>query len=57
MRNVSDESCRENQKAHFVLNIFFWKILPIMRKCGKNLYSRTGHRWQYGACALQAVYL
>ena len=23
MRNVSDESCRENQKAHFTFNFFF----------------------------------
>ena len=23
----------------------------------KILYSRTGHRWKYGACALHAGYL
>jgi len=22
----------------------------------KNIYSRTGHRWQYGACTLHAGY-
>jgi hypothetical protein len=38
-------------------NNFLSNIVPFMRKCGKILYSRAGHRWQYGAYALQAVYL
>ena len=28
-----------------------------MRQCGKVLYSRAGHRWQYGASALHAGYV
>jgi len=31
MRNVSDKSCRENQKTHFVFSIFFSTIVPLMR--------------------------
>jgi hypothetical protein len=48
MRNASDKSCTENQNAHFAFSNFcaFREIM------WKNLVSRTGHRWQYGACAL-----
>jgi hypothetical protein len=31
MRNVLDSSSRENQNTHFILNIFFSKIVPFMR--------------------------
>jgi len=31
MRNVSDESCRENQNTHLVLSNFFRKILQFIR--------------------------
>ena len=31
MRNVSDESCRENQNTHFVFSNCFSKIVPFMR--------------------------
>jgi hypothetical protein len=34
MRNVSDRSCRENKKTHFMFNNIFLKVLPFMRKCG-----------------------
>ena len=27
-----------------------------MRKCGRMLHSRTGHRQQYGLCAFHAAY-
>jgi len=37
MRNVSDKSCRENRKTHFVFSNYFSKIVPFMRKCGKIL--------------------
>jgi len=41
MRNVSDKSCRENQNTHLTPNnllfLFFSKIVPFMRKCGKIL--------------------
>ena len=40
-------------KKHILSSvIFFSKIVSFMRIRGKILYSRTGHRWQYGACAL-----
>jgi hypothetical protein len=57
-RNVPDKRCRENQNTYFVFsNCFFSsKIMPFMRKCGKILYSRIGHRWLYGACALHDEY-
>jgi len=35
-------------------NPLFSTIVTFMRKCRKILYSRTGHRGQYGACALHA---
>jgi len=51
MRNVSHKSFRGNQNTHSVFNNFFYKIMPFMTWCGKVWYSRTGHRWQHGACA------
>jgi len=46
MRNVSDKSCRDNQKTVFVFSDFFFfppssKIVPLMRKCIKK-YCREG---------------
>jgi len=32
-------------------------FLHLLSICGNVVYSRTGHRWQYGACAVHAVYL
>jgi len=57
MKNVSDKSCRENKKTHFVFSNLFSKIVPFMRKFGKILQSGAGRRWQHGACALHAGYL
>jgi len=34
----------ERIKTHFVFSDFFLKIVPFIRKCGKILYSRAGHR-------------
>jgi hypothetical protein len=51
------QTFRENQNKHFVFNNFFSKKVPFMRYCGKILYSQTGHRWQYGTCAMHAGYL
>jgi len=31
MRNISEESCRENQNTHFVFGKLFSKIVPFMR--------------------------
>ena len=35
MRNILDQSCRENQNAHFVFSNFFSKTVPFVRKRGK----------------------
>jgi len=46
------------KSKHILCSItFFSKIVPFMRLIWKILYSRAGHRWQYGACALHAGYL
>jgi len=54
MRNVSDKDIEKNKKkTYFTFKIFlFSKIVPFMRYCGRVCCSRTGHRWQYGACTL-----
>ena len=35
MRNVSDESFRENHNTYFIMDNFFSKIVPFIRKCIK----------------------
>jgi hypothetical protein len=57
MRNLSEKRCRENQNMHIMLNHFFSKTVPFMRKCEKKISSRTGQRRQYGARAVQDGYL
>jgi len=37
----------EKMNTHFMFKNCFSKILPLMRQCGKRLYIRAGHRWQY----------
>jgi len=56
MRNVSDKDIEKNKKkTYFTFKIFlFSKIVPFMRYCGRVCCSRTGHRWQYGACTLNS---
>ena len=34
IKNVSGQSCRENENTHFVLSNIFPKTVPFMRKCG-----------------------
>jgi hypothetical protein len=37
MKNVSDKSGTDNKNTHFMSNnLFPLKIVPFMRKCGKN---------------------
>jgi len=37
------------------VTFFVKKIVPFMRNVKKKkLYRRSDHRWQYGACALDA---
>jgi hypothetical protein len=41
MRNVSDKSCRENQKAYFVsINLFFLENLAVNGTKLKNIIER-----------------
>jgi len=58
MRNVSDKSCREIQNTHFKSNIFFFfsKSCPLLDNVEEYCRTSTGHRWQYGACAMHAGY-
>jgi hypothetical protein len=46
MRNISDESCRENQNTHFVLNIFPLKIVSFVRWYRKIRWNGAGNRRQ-----------
>ena len=41
-RNVSDESCREDQNTQFMFGDFFFENRAFMRECGKK-YCRAGH--------------
>ena len=44
---------REKIKTHVLCSITFFfpkEIVPFMRKCGKILYSWTGHRWKSDTC-------
>jgi hypothetical protein len=50
----------EKIRTHIYFSItffFIYKIVSFVRYCGKILYSRAGHRWQYGARALHAGYV
>jgi hypothetical protein len=49
IKNVSDESCRENQNEHMFNFFFFSKIVPFIN-VEKYCSVRQSHRWQYGAC-------
>ena len=56
MGNVSYKICRENQNI-FIFSTFFRtsrRLTDVKKKISQN---RTGHRWQYGACALHAEQL
>jgi hypothetical protein len=37
-------SCRDNQNTHFMVNNFFAKIMPLMKKNGKMWYSGICNR-------------
>jgi len=55
MRNFSDESCRDI--THALCSIAFFENRAVFETKWKKMYSRTGQRWQYGACAFHAGYL
>ena len=57
IRNISDQSCIENQNTHFVFRNFFLRIpCRLWEIVGKYC---TGHRWQYSTahtpCVLDTV--
>jgi len=52
MRNISDKSCREHQNTFCVQKSFSRKYYLMWDNVGIIWNSQTGHRWQYGACAL-----
>jgi len=62
IRNVSDNSCRENQNIFYINNVYS-NMEIIMRWCGKIGYSRTGHNqnviWlrKYARCMLDKLRL
>jgi hypothetical protein len=55
MRNISDKSFRENLDTNFMFkNLFSLKSYRLWDNVKKIWCSRTGHRLQYGACALHS---
>ena len=60
MRNVTDESCAENQNTHLLFSnflVFLFENRAFYEIMWKNIVEGAGHRWQYGACELHAGYL
>jgi len=57
MRNVADKHCKENQNSHFVFNNFFFKNCAVYEIMLKITTESSGHRWQYGACAVRVGYV
>jgi hypothetical protein len=47
----------EKIKTQFLFKNFSPENNAFRRKCGKNLQSEAGHKWEYGACALHAGYM
>jgi len=44
MKNVSDDSCRENQNTHFVFSNFFFENRAVYEIMWKSIVERAGHR-------------
>jgi hypothetical protein len=60
MRNVSDESCRDNENTHFVFKkIFFSENRAVYEIMWKNMVQPDSPQMavQYGECVLHAGYL
>jgi len=54
MKNVSGKSYRESQITNISSITFFFENRVVYEIMWKIMYSWTGHRWQYGACAWYA---
>jgi len=53
MKNISDESYRENLNTHFMLNkIFFPKIVPVEDDVEKYSKQTTDDSMAYALCML-----
>jgi len=52
MKNISDESCRENLNAHFVLNNIFPKIVPLEDDVEKYCEQTTDDSMAHALCML-----
>ena len=46
-RKMFRTKVEEKIKTHILCSVILKKKVLFMRLCGKNVYSRTGHRWQY----------
>jgi len=59
IREMFQTKVVEEIKTHILcsVTIFFRKLYRLWDNVGKKIYSGAGHRWQYGACALQYVIL
>lgn len=44
----------DKMKTHFVFNNCFQNLCHLWDNVGKYCRVKTGHRWQYGACAVHA---
>jgi hypothetical protein len=54
MKSVQEKCRRENQNVHFMFNHYFFENRAVYEIMWK---STAGHRRQYGACTLHAMYL
>ena len=52
MKNIADQSFRENQNTHFMFSNIFPKIVPLWDNTEK--YCNTGQDTEYGASVLHA---
>jgi hypothetical protein len=52
MRNVSDKTVKKI-KTHILCSVTFFSPPKIVEK---KWWSRAGHRWKYGTCALHSEY-
>jgi hypothetical protein len=56
MRNVSDESSRENRNTHFMFDTFFLNR-AVYERMWKHFAEPGRPQMKFGACALHAGYL
>jgi hypothetical protein len=51
------QRCTEKTHHPYSIKFLFENSHRLWDKFEKTLYSRTGHKWQHGACSSYAVYL